>query len=87
MLSYAAIRSLKAGPKHTKHADGGGLFILVMPDGKKHWRLAYRFGGKQKLLSGGPYPIVKLADARRWRDEAKGQLLEGRDPSTIRKAE
>ena len=87
MLSDAAIRSLKAGPKPTKHADGGGLFILVMPDGKKHWRLAYRFGGKQKLLSGGPYPIIKLSDARRWRDEAKGHLLEGLDPSTIRKAE
>lgn len=87
MLSDAAIRSLKAGPKPTKHADGGGLFILVNPDGKKHWRLSYRFAGKQKLLSGGPYPIVKLSDARKWRDEAKGHLLEGRDPSTIRKAE
>jgi integrase len=87
MLSDASIRSLKAGPKPSKYADGGGLFILVNPDGKKHWRLTYRFAGKQKLLSGGPYPIVKLADARRWRDEAKGHLLEGRDPSTIRKAE
>lgn len=87
MLSDAQIRSLKAGPKPTKHSDSGGLFILVNPDGKKHWRLTYRFAGKQKLLSGGPYPIVKLADARKWRDEAKGHLLEGRDPSTIRKAE
>ena len=87
MLSDASIRSLKAGPKPSKYADGGGLFILVNPDGKKHRRLTYRFAGKQKLLSGGPYPIVKLADARRWRDEAKGHLLEGRDPSTIRKAE
>ncbi|MGJ3648753.1 tyrosine-type recombinase/integrase [Sphingomonas sp. GlSt437] len=81
------IRSLKAGPKPTKHADGGGLFILVMPNGKKLWRLTYRYAGKQNLLSGGPYPIVKLADARKWRDEVKGQLLEGRDPSAIRKAE
>ncbi len=87
MLSDAMIRSLKAGPKPTKHADGGGLFILVNPDGKKHWRLSYRFAGKQKLLSGGPYPVVKLSDARKWRDEAKAHLLEGRDPSTIRKAE
>jgi len=87
MLSDAMIRSLKAGPKPTKHADGGGLFILVNPDGKKHWRLSYRFAGKQKLLSGWPFPIVKLADARKWRDEAKAHLLEGRDPSMIRKAE
>ena len=58
-----------------------------MPGGGKHWRLAYRFAGKQKLLSGGPYPIVKLTDARKWRDEAKAQLLAGRDPSAVRKAE
>jgi integrase len=87
MLSDAKIRSLQAGLKPSKHADGGGLFILVNPDGKKFWRLAYRFGGKQKLLSGGQYPIVKLADARKWRDEAKAHLLEGRDPSAVRKAE
>lgn len=87
MLSDAQIRSLKAGPKPTKHFDGGGLFIQVMPNGKKLWRLSYRFAGKQNLLSGGPYPIVKLADARKWRDEVKGQLLDGRDPSAIRKAE
>jgi hypothetical protein len=54
MLSDAAIRGLRAESKPLKRADGGGLFILVMPDGGKHWRLAYRFAGKQKLLSGGP---------------------------------
>lgn len=87
MLSDAKIRSLKAGPKPSKHADGGGLFLLLNPDGKKFWRLSYRFCGKQKLLSGGQYPIVKLAEARAWRDEAKSHLLEGRDPSAVRKAE
>ena len=58
-------RSLKASEKPLKKADGGGLFILVQPDGKKHWRLAYRFCGKQKLLSGGAYPAVSLAGARK----------------------
>lgn len=87
MLSDAKIQSLKAGPKPTKHADGGGLFLLLNPDGKKFWRLSYRFCGKQKLLSGGQYPIVKLAEARAWRDEAKSHLLQGRDPSAVRKAE
>jgi hypothetical protein len=58
MLSDAVIRGLRAETKPLKRADGGGLFILVMPDGGKHWRLAFRFAGKQKLLSGGPYPVV-----------------------------
>lgn len=86
MLTDTAIRALKPGPRPIKKSDGGGLFILVTPEGTKHWRLAYRFLGKQKLLSGGPYPLVKLADARKWRDEAKIDLLAGRDPSAVRKA-
>lgn len=87
MLSDAAIRGLKAESKPIRRSDGGGLFILVLPDGRKHWRLAYRFAGKQKMLSGGPYPVVKLSDARKWRDEVKGLLLAGVDPSGARKAE
>lgn len=86
MLTDTAIRALRPSDRPIKKADGGGLFILVTPEGKKHWRLAYRFQGKQKLLSGGPYPLVKLADARKWRDDAKIVLLAGCDPSEVRKA-
>lgn len=87
MLTDTAIRALKADSRPIKKSDGGGLFIYVTPEGSKLWRLAYRFHGKQKLLSGGPYPLVKLADARKWRDEAKIDLRAGRDPSAVRKAE
>ncbi len=87
MLTDTAIRALKAADRPLKKADGGGLFILVQPGGSKHWRLAYRHGGKQKLLSGGAYPAVGLASARKWRDEAKASLAAGHDPSTARKEE
>lgn len=86
MLTDTAIRMLKPGNKPLKKADGGGLFILVQPKGPKHWRLAYRFEGKQKLLSGGQYPLVSLAEARKWREAAKAELVAGRDPSESRKA-
>jgi integrase len=87
MLSDANIRSLQPAAKPFKKADGGGLFILVQPNGKKLWRLTYRYGGKQKLLSGGEYPVIKLAEARKWRDEARAHLFAGRDPSQVRKTE
>ena len=87
MLTDTAIRALKSAGKPLKKADGGGLFILVQPQGSKHWRLAYRHGGKQKLLSGGPYPAVTLAEARKWREAAKMALAMGRDPSEVRKDE
>ncbi len=86
MLTDIALRALKADAKPFKKADSGGLFVLVQPNGKKHWRFTYRFGGKQKLLSGGAYPFVSLAEARNWRDEAKRSLFAGQDPSEIRKA-
>lgn len=86
-LTDTAIRALRPADKPYKRADGGGLNLLVNPNGSKLWRLAYRFGGKQKMLSGGPYPATGLADARGWRDEAKVQLAKGIDPSEHRKKE
>jgi integrase len=47
--------------------------------------LAYRFGGKQRLLALGPYPLLPLADARQRRDEAKRLLSDGIDPSEAKK--
>jgi DNA-binding transcriptional LysR family regulator len=43
--------------------------------------LAYRFGGKQKLLAFGAYPLISLAEARQKRDAAKRLLASGIDPA------
>jgi len=85
-LSDTAIRAAKAGSKPVKLFDGGGLFLLISPTGGKLWRLKYRFGGKEKLLSLGQYPAVSLKDARKRRDEAKEQIAAGIDPSAKRRA-
>lgn len=86
-LSDAKLRALKPGMKPIKIADSGGLMIVVMPNGSRLWRLAYRFSGKQKQLALGPYPVVSLADARDARDAAKKQLIAGVDPSEARKSD
>jgi integrase len=67
-----------------KLADGGGLFLLVQPNGSKLWRLKYRYGGKEKLLSFGAYPTLGIAAAREKRDAAKSMLAEGKDPGQNR---
>ena len=64
-----------------KLSDGGGLQLWVTPSGGKLWNFAYRFVGKQRKLAIGPYPVVSLKGARARRDEAKGQLSAGLDPS------
>lgn len=86
-LTDAKLRSLKPAEKPQKIADGGGLHVLVTPGGSRLWRLAYRFGGKQKLLALGKYPDVSLADARLARELARKQLEDGEDPSETRKAD
>ncbi|NJD05586.1 MAG: DUF4102 domain-containing protein [Methylococcaceae bacterium] len=85
-LTDTAIRNAKPGEKPVKLADEKGLFLLIVPAGGKWWRLKYRFGGKEKLLSLGTYPEVGLKDARDKRDDARKQLAQGIDPGETRKA-
>lgn len=49
-----------------KLADGGGLHLLVQPNGNKYWRLKYRHAGKEKLLSFGRYPGCLERSLGRW---------------------
>jgi integrase len=79
-LTDTTIRKLKPGSAPLKFSDGGGLFLYVSVAGSKLWRLAYRYAGKQKLLSFGAYPAVTLAAARKRRDQAKELLASGVDP-------
>ena len=85
-LSDSALRNAKAQSKPVKLFDGGGLFLLVTPAGGKWWRLKYRVGGKEKLLSMGIYPAVGLQEARKRRDEARERLAQGIDPSEHKRA-
>ena len=84
-LTDTHIRSLKPEAKPRKYFDGGGLFLYVPINGSKLWRMAYRYEGKSKLLSFGDYPTVSLKDARAKREEAKGLLAKGIDPSEQKK--
>ena len=86
-LTDTHIRSLKPEAKPKKYFDGGGLFLYVPINGSKLWRMAYRYDGKSKLLSFGDYPTVSLKDARAKREEAKGLLARGIDPSKKNKNE
>ena len=84
-LKDTSVRNAKPAVTPRKLSDGGGLHLLVPPNGSKLWRLAYRFAGKQKSLALGVYPAVPLAEARSRRDEAKKLLARGVDPSAQRK--
>ncbi len=85
-LTDTAIRNAKPGDKTMKLYDSGGLFLLLNTNGSRWWRLKYRVGGKEKLLSLGIYPDVTLKAARDRRNEARKLLADGIDPGAVRKA-
>ncbi len=86
-LSDLKCRKAVATERPIKLADGGGLYLHVYPNGRKLWRLAYRWGGKQRIMPFGPYPHITLLEARKKREAAKDELREGIDPMAARRAE
>jgi len=83
-LSASQVKSAKPAEKSYKLSDGRGMFLHVMTNGAKYWRLKYRFSGKEKLLSMGVYPAISLAEARSLCDEAKALLRSDRDPGLVK---
>lgn len=77
-----------AKPKAAKYtmAGGGGLTLLVTPDGSKYWRLRYRIGGKPRMISvGKPYPMTTLKQAQAQAAEFRALIDEGTDPADTRR--
>ena len=87
MLNDTACRNAKPSDKQYKLADEKGLFLLIHPNGSKYWRMKYRHGGKEKLLSFGVYPETSLSEARAKRDNARKLIAEGSDPSAVKQEE
>ena len=57
-LTKISCRNAKPKEKPYKLSDSGGMYLEVMPNGSKYWRLKYRYLGKEKRLALGVYPIV-----------------------------
>jgi integrase len=86
-ITDAEIRSFKPAQKRYRHSDGHGLYIDVMPSGKKVFRLAYRLGKSQRTTLIGTYPDTSLADARIQAAVYKSSLRDGIDPREEKRAE
>lgn len=85
-LTDTHVRNAKPRAQAYKLSDGGGMYLLVRPDGARYWRLDYRFAGKRRTLALGIYPTTTLAAARARREDARVLLAQGADPSAAKKA-
>jgi integrase len=84
-LTDIKVKNAKPKDKPYKLADGGGMYLEVMPTGSKIWRLKYRRpSGEENRLTFGTYPETTLASARDKRTEARRLLADGVDPGKHR---
>jgi len=80
MLTEDELRAPNATGKREKRADGGGLYLLVTPTGRRSWALAYRWEGKQRTLPLGKFPAISAAEARHLAEKARIAVDRGEDP-------
>lgn len=74
-LTATEIKNAKPKDKKYKLSDGGGLYLLIMPNGSKLWRFKYRLGGKDKEYAIGTYPLYSLQDARTEHEKLKRKVV------------
>lgn len=79
-LNDTKLRNLKPKDKVYRLSDGGGLYIEVMPTGRKSWYVAYALDGKRKQINIGRYPVLSLKEARERTLEVQKLVLDGIDP-------
>jgi integrase len=92
-LNAKSVATLK---KFGRHADGGGLYLSISPNGGRRWTFLYRWRGKPTEIGFGaaisqpksgspPPPGVPLARARELAGEARALLAEGLNPKDARR--
>ena len=86
-LTNIVIRNSKPKEKVYKLTDGGGMYLLVHPNGSKYWQMKYYLNKKEKLASLGVYPEVSLIEARAKQAKLKQDIKQGIDITKAKKEE
>jgi integrase len=78
-------RAVATITKHGRHADGGGLYLSISPNGGRRWVFLYRWHGKPTEIGFGSVRSVTLARARELAGQARAKLAEKINPKDSRK--
>lgn len=72
--------------KPGRHADGGGLYLVVSPAGTKKWVFRFRWRSKLSDMGLGSASVVSLAKARERAADARRLLSENINPIEAKRA-
>ena len=81
-LTERGVQTAKVG----RHADGGGLHLVVAKTGRKKWVLRYQVDGVRHDKGLGSYPEVSLKGARSKASADRSLIAKGVDPIEERRA-
>lgn len=81
MLTAIEVKHAKPG----RHADGGGLYLMVRPSGSRTWVLRAQVDGKRRDFGLGSAVVVSLVKARADAAELRAKFKRGEDirPSVV----
>jgi hypothetical protein len=78
-------RTLATVKEYGRHADGGGLYLSISPNGGRRWVFLFRWHGKPTEIGFGSVRDVTLARARDLASQARARLAEGINPKDARR--
>lgn len=79
-LSVKTIQTAKPASKEYLLTDGEGLYLRVLPSGRKNWVFIYSVERKRRKIQLGDAADLTLAQARDRAQDERLRLSQGRDP-------
>ena len=79
-LNKLSARRVTSAKKPGRYGDGGGLSLVVSPNGSRKWTFRFAWNGKQRDMGLGAERDVSLAKARTEAAVAREHIRAGRDP-------
>ncbi len=76
-LNKLSARAVASATKPGRYSDGGGLHLVVAPDGSRKWVFRFAWNGKQRDMGLGALRDVSLAEARSAAATARGHMRAG----------
>lgn len=82
-FTHNKIANLTAEKSRYHITEGNGFCLRVSPKGTKTWFYRYKFGGKEKWLTIGNFPVMGVAEARKSFNDLWEIRQSGNDPEEI----
>ncbi len=83
MLTNAVVKAARPRAAAYKLSDQGGLHLFVAPNGRRSFRMRFRIGGREQLLTFGTWPEISLDAAQAQAEIARELIARGEDPRAV----